>query len=98
MEINVNSKLDDIRSAITGIWDINQSDEDWKCLSLGKARLFKKVCKSGTNLLPDKFISERKDVNPLLIFTKDGMTGMTVNLQQKTFELKESALCLIIQF
>lgn len=97
MIINDNSVLKDVLQAIAGTWNLS-TDDDWKVVESGKVRLFKKLLTKGSNVLPKKFLNNRKEVCPVMLFTKDGLTGQTLNLQQNAIEVQENCVCLIIQF
>lgn len=97
MIINDNSVLKDVLQAIAGTWDLS-TDDDWKVVESGKVRLFKKLLTKGSNVLPKKFLNNRKEVCPVMLFTKNGLTGQTLNLQQNAIEVQENCVCLIIQF
>lgn len=97
MIINDNSVLKDVLQAIAGTWNLS-TDDDWKVVESGKVRLFKKLLTKGSNVLPKKFLNNRKEVCPVMLFTKNGLTGQTLNLQQNAIEVQENCVCLIIQF
>lgn len=97
MIINDNSVLKDVLQAIAGTWDLS-TDDGWKVVESGKVRLFKKLLTKGSNVLPNKFLNNRKEVCPVMLFTKNGLTGQTLNLQQNAIEVQENCVCLIIQF
>lgn len=97
MVINDKSVLKDVLQAIAGTWDLSTND-DWKVLELGKVRLFKKILTKGSNVLPNKFLNNRYEAYPVMLFTKNGLTGQTLNLQQNAIEVQENCVCLIIQF
>ena len=44
------------------------------------------------------FLKYRKEVAPVLLFTKDNLTGQTLNLQQNAIEVNENCLAIIIDF
>lgn len=97
MIINDKSVLKDVLQSIAGTWDLS-SDNGWRVLEMGKVRLFKKLLSKGSNVLPNKFLNNRKDVCPVMLFTKKGLTGQTLDLQQNAIEVKENCVCIIIQF
>ena len=97
MIINDKSVLKDVLQSIAGTWDLS-SDNGWKVLEMGKVRLFKKLLSKGSNVLPNKFLNNRKDVCPVMLFTKEGLTGQTLDLQQNAIEVKKNCVCVIIQF
>ena len=92
MLINDKSVLKDVLQSVAGTWDC------WKVLELGKVRLFKKILTKGSNVLPKRFLNNRNEVCPVMLFTKNGMTGQTLDLQQNAIEVQENCVCLIIQF
>lgn len=97
MIINNKSVLDDVLQAVVGTWNLS-TDNDWKCYEFGRARIFKKILTAGSNVLPEKFLKYRKEVAPVLLFTKDNLTGQTLNLQQNAIEVNENCLAIIIDF
>lgn len=97
MIINDKSSIRDLLQAIAGTWSLT-SDNGWKCLEIGKARLFKKTCEAGSNVLPQKFLKERNEVNPVIEFRKDTITGQCLTLQQSALEVSENCIAIIIQF
>lgn len=97
MIINDNSAFKDVLQSIAGTWDLS-TDNGWKVLELGKIRLFKKILTTGSNVLPNKFLNNRKEVYPVMLFTKNGLTGQTLNLQQNAIKVQENCVCIIIQF
>jgi len=97
MIINDKSVLKDVLQSVAGTWDLS-SDNGWKVLELGKVRLFKKIITKGSNVLPNKFLNNRKEVCPVMLFTKKGLTGQTLDLQQNAIEVQENCVCIIIQF
>lgn len=97
MIINDKSVLKDVLQSIAGTWDLS-TDNGWKVLEMGKVRLFKKLLSKGSNVLPKKFLNNRKDVCPVMLFTKKGLTGQTLDLQQNAIEVQENCVCIIIQF
>ena len=97
MIINDKSVLKDVLQSVAGTWDLS-SDNGWRVLEMGKVRLFKKLLSKGSNVLPNKFLNNRKEVCPVMLFTKKGLTGQTLDLQQNAIEVKENCVCIIIQF
>lgn len=97
MIINDKSLLKDVLQSVAGTWDLS-TDNDWRVLEMGKVRLFKKLLTKGSNVLPKKFLNNRKEVCPVMLFTKKGLTGQTLDLQQNAIEVQENCVCLIIQF
>ena len=97
MIINDKSVLKDVLQSVAGTWDLS-SDNGWKVLEMGKVRLFKKLLSKGSNVLPKKFLNNRNDVCPVMLFTKKGLTGQTLDLQQNAIEVQENCVCIIIQF
>ena len=97
MVINDKSVLKDVLQSVAGTWDLS-SDNGWKVLEMGKVRLFKKLLTKGSNVLPKKFLNNRKEVCPVMLFTKVGLTGQTLDLQQNAIEVQENCVCVIIQF
>ena len=85
MLINDKSVLKDVLQSVAGTWDLS-SDDGWKVLELGKVRLFKKILTKGSNVLPKRFLNNRNEVCPVMLFTKNGMTGQTLDLQQNAIE------------
>ena len=97
MIINDKSVLKDVLQSIAGTWDLS-TDNGWRVLEMGKVRLFKKLLSKGSNVLPKKFLNNRKEVCPVMLFTKKGLTGQTLDLQQNAIEVQENCVCVIIQF
>lgn len=97
MIINDKSVLKDVLQSVAGTWDLS-TDNDWRVLEMGKVRLFKKLLTKGSNVLPKKFLNNRKEVCPVMLFTKKGLTGQTLDLQQNAIEVQENCVCIIIQF
>lgn len=97
MVINDKSLLKDVLQSVAGTWDLS-TDNDWRVLEMGKVRLFKKLLTKGSNVLPKKFLNNRKEVCPVMLFTKKGLTGQTLDLQQNAIDVKENCVCIIIQF
>ena len=99
MLINDKSVFKDVLQALTGTWDLSKNDEDgWCCIEQGKVRLFKKILTKGSNVLPKRFLNNRNEVCPVMLFTKNGITGQTLDLQQNAIDVQENCVCLIIQF
>lgn len=103
MEINNSSPLQEVLQALSGTWDISESD-GWKVLEVGKFRIFKKLTpkdRTETSIaLPPKFINQRKEITPYLTFKADTMSGGIINLQQTAIDLgtTDPMLVVIIQF
>ena len=97
MIINDKSVLKDVLQSVAGTWDLS-TDNGWRVLEMGKVRLFKKLLTKGSNVLPNKFLNNRKEVCPVMLFTKKGLTGQTLDLQQNAIDVKENCVCIIIQF
>lgn len=97
MIINDKSLLKDVLQSVAGTWDLS-TDNGWRVLEMGKIRLFKKLLTKGSNVLPKKFLNNRKEVCPVMLFTKEGLTGQTLDLQQNAIDVKENCVCIIIQF
>ena len=97
MIINDKSVLKDVLQSVAGTWDLS-TDNDWRVLEMGKVRLFKKLLTKGSNVLPNKFLNNRKEVCPVMLFTKKGLTGQILDLQQNAIDVKENCVCIIIQF
>ena len=97
MVINDKSVLKDVLQSVAGTWDLS-TDNEWRVLEMGKVRLFKKLLTKGSNVLPKKFLNNRKEVCPVMLFTKKGLTGQTLDLQQNAIDVKENCVCIIIQF
>ena len=95
MIINYGSNLDDIKQAIAGTWSLSK-DHDWTSLEQGSLKLYKKLCTKGKNVLPDKFLQDREDITPYLAFTKNGVSGGVITLQEQYITLSESSLVIII--
>lgn len=89
--------MKDVLQSIAGTWDLS-TDNGWRVLEMGKVRLFKKLLTKGSNVLPKKFLNNRKEVCPVMLFTKKGFTGQTLDLQQNAIDVKENCVCIIIQF
>lgn len=95
MNINAGSTIKDILQSLAGTWNISV-DNGWKCLEQGHLTLYKKLCGSGNNVLPQTFMNNRTEVVPYISFTKDGVSGGVINLQQQFIELESNALVIII--
>lgn len=95
MNINAGSTIKDILQSLAGTWNISV-DNGWKCLEQGHLTLYKKLCGSGNNVLPQTFMNNRTEIVPYISFTKDGVSGGVINLQQQFIELKSNALVIII--
>lgn len=97
MEINYKSSLDEVLQALSGTWDIS-TDNDWKCLEMSNIRIFKKILTTGSNVLPQKFLNYRNNVTPVILFTKNGIKGQTIDLQQNAIVVEENCIAIIIDF
>ena len=103
MQINNTSPLREVLQAISGTWDLS-SDNGWKCLEVGKIRLFKRMVdkdRESTSVeLPSKFINSREEITPYLTFKKSEVGGGIINLQQTAIDLQsnEAMMVIIIQF
>ena len=97
MLINDKSILKDVLQSMAGTWDLS-TDDGWKVIEQGKIRLFKKLLTKGSNVLPKKFLNNRKEVCPVMLFTKNGLAGQTLDLQQNAIDVQENCVCIIIQF
>lgn len=95
MNINAGSTIKDILQSLAGTWNVSV-DNGWKCLEQGHLTLYKKLCGSGNNVLPQTFMNNRTEVVPYISFTKDGVSGGVINLQQQFIELESNALVIII--
>lgn len=94
MQINDKSNLNEVLQALSGTWDVSVSD-NWKCVELGKIRLFKKLV-DGASPLPDSFIERRNEIAPYFVFHKDSVEGGIITLQDTA--ISANGLVLIIQF
>ena len=94
MQINDKSNLNEVLQALSGTWDVSASD-NWKCVELGKIRLFKKLV-DGASPLPDSFIERRNEIAPYIVFHKDTIEGGVITLQDTA--ISANGLCIIIQF
>ena len=90
--------MKDVLQALAGTWDLTDDDSGWKVIEIGKIRLFKKILTEGSNVLPKKFLNNRNEVCPVLLFTKEGLNGQVLDLQQNAINVQENCVCLIIQF
>lgn len=97
MQINYKSPLDEVLQALSGTWDIS-TDNDWKCLEMSNIRIFKKILTTGSNVLPQKFLNYRNNVTPVILFTKNGIKGQTIDLQQNAIVVEENCIAIIIDF
>ncbi len=95
MNINAGSTIKDILQSLAGTWNVSV-DNGWKCLEQGHLTLYKKLCGEGNNVLPQTFMNNRTEVVPYISFTKDGVSGGVINLQQQFIELESNALVIII--
>ena len=96
MTINFGSKIEDIRQALQGTWNLTK-DNEWRCLEMGELKLYRKLCKAGNNVLPKTFIEQRTDITPYLVFEKDKVSGGLITLQEQYVTLENNGLVLIIQ-
>lgn len=96
MLINFGSKIEDIRQALQGTWNLTK-DNDWRCLEMGELKLYRKLCKAGNNVLPKSFIEQRTDITPYLVFEKDKISGGLITVQEQYVTLESNGLVLIIQ-
>ena len=94
MDVNYKSSLNEVLQAISGTWDVSESN-GWRVAELGKIRLFKKLV-DGASPLPDSFIERRNDITPYLVFHKDTIEGGVITLQDTA--ITANGLCVIIQF
>lgn len=94
MEINDRSPIGEVLQALSGTWEIS-TDNDWKCVELGKIRVFKKLVKEHSPL-PNAFISKRTEITPYLVFHKDSVDGGIITLQDTA--ITANGLVIIIQF
>lgn len=103
MQINNASPIREVLQAISGTWDLS-SDNGWKCLEVGKIRLFKRMVekdRESTSVeLPSKFINSRDEITPYVTFKKSEVGGGIINLQQTAIDLQtnEAMVVLIVQF
>lgn len=98
MNINFLSKIEDIKQAIGGTWALSREPEtEWVCLEQGNLKIFKKLCQKGDNVLPEKFLKEREEITPYLAFTKNGVGGGIITLQDQYITLSDNSLVLIIR-
>lgn len=95
MNINAGSTIKDILQSLAGTWNVSV-DNGWKCLEQGHLTLYKKLCGSGNNVLPQTFMNNRTEVVPYISFTKDGVSGGVITLQEQYIELSENSLVIII--
>lgn len=94
MVINDRSGIGEILQAINGTWSISTSN-DWKCIELGKFRLFKKLVNISSPL-PEKFIDSRQEITPFLVFQKDTIEGGIITLQDTA--ITATGLVMILQY
>lgn len=95
MNLNQGSSVNDILQGLAGTWNVSV-DNEWKCIEQGHLTLYKKLCKEGKNVLPQTFMNNRTEVVPYIAFTKNGISGGVINLQQQFIELESNALVIII--
>lgn len=94
MEINYKSTIGEVLQALSGTWDVSNSN-GWRTVELGKIRLFKKLV-DGASPLPDSFIERRNEIAPYIVFHKDTIEGGVITLQDTA--ISANGLCIIIQF
>lgn len=94
MDINFKSNLNEVLQALSGTWDLSESN-GWHVAELGKLRLFKKLV-DGASPLPDSFIERRNDITPYIVFHKDSIEGGVITLQDTA--ITADGLTIIIQF
>lgn len=94
MIINDRSSIGEILQALAGTWDVS-TNNDWKCIELGKVRIFKKLV-NGSTPLPEKFIERRQEIAPFIVFDKYTLSGGIITLQDTA--ITDNGLVLIIQF
>lgn len=94
MVINDRSGIGEILQALAGTWSVSNSN-DWKCLEMGKFRIFKKLVNISSPL-PEKFIEKRQEITPYMIFKKDSMEGGIITLQDTA--ITAQGLVVIVQF
>lgn len=97
MIINDTSKISDLLQSCQGTWEV-ATDNGWKCIQLGKVRIFKKLLSQGSNVLPKKFLEKRYEVCPIILFTKDSINGQVLDLTQNAVDVDENCIGMIIQF
>ena len=103
MEINQTSTINEVIQALYGTWDLSkQTNQDvtWKVLENGNLRIFKTLAKGDSIPLPDKFIKTRNEITPYFKFSKDGIEGGIITLQDTALKLDsdENKLIMILQF
>ena len=99
MEINQTSSINEVIQALYGTWDLSkQTNQDvtWKVLENGNLRIFK----TDSIPLPDKFIQTRNEITPYFKFSKNGIEGGIITLQDTALKLDsdENKLIMILQF
>lgn len=94
MQINDRSTIGELLQACNGTWDVS-TQNDWKCIELGKLRIFKKLVNEHSPL-PDTFIKTRQEITPYIVFHKDSMEGGIITLQDTA--ITANGLVVIIQF
>lgn len=94
MEINDRSPIGEVLQALSGTWDLSNSN-GWRAIELGKVRLFKKLV-DGASPLPDTFIERRTEITPYWVFHKDSVEGGVITLQDSA--ITANGLVLILQF
>ena len=94
MIINDRSGIGEILQAINGTWSVSTSN-DWKCIEIGKLRIFKKLVNISSPL-PEKFIDSRQEITPFLVFQKDTIEGGIITLQDTA--ITATGLVMILQY
>lgn len=104
MEVNNSSTLGEIVQALNGTWE-RSLDDGWTVLENGKLKIYKKLTtgngETGSITLPPKFMSQREDITPYFRFTKNGIKGGIITLQDNALELNNTTtneLVVILQF
>lgn len=92
MVINDRSSIGEILQAMNGTWDVSTTD-GWRCLELGKVRIFKKLV-DGNSPLPE--MGRRTEITPYIVFKKDYITGGIITLQDTA--ISADGLVMIVQF
>ena len=94
MQINDRSTVGEILQAISGTWDISVSN-GWKCVEIGKIRIFKKLV-DGATPLPESFIERRNEITPYVVFHKNSIEGGIITLQDTA--ITADGLVIILHF
>ena len=97
MIINNTSVLRDILQACNGTWQFSE-ENGWKCIEMGNMRMFRKTCTKGSNVLPKTFLEKRKSVVPVTMYTKYGIKGQCLDLQQNAINVEENCIVDIVDF